>query len=83
MPKYASSRLLSFVYGQMGVLEAAGCFFAYFVVLGENGFLPRTVFGISPLWDSKFINNLEDSYGQEWVRTLFVQSQLGDYCLAF
>lgn len=55
-------------YGQIGMIQAAAGFFVYFVIMAENGFLPLTLFGIRKMWDSKAVNDLTDSYGQEWVR---------------
>ena len=55
-------------YGQIGFIQAAAGFFVYFVIMAENGFLPGRLFGIRKQWDSKAINDLSDSYGQEWVR---------------
>lgn len=55
-------------YGQIGMIQAAAGFFVYFVIMAENGFLPTKLFGIRKQWDSKAINDLPDSYGQEWVR---------------
>lgn len=54
-------------YGQIGMIQAAAGFFVYFVIMAENGFLPLHLFGIRKQWDSKAINDLRDSYGQEWV----------------
>lgn len=54
-------------YGQIGFIQAAAGFFVYFVIMAENGFLPGRLFGIRKQWDSKAINDLSDSYGQEWV----------------
>lgn len=54
-------------YGQIGMIQAAAGFFTYFIIMAENGFLPKTLFGIRKQWDSKGVNDLEDSYGQEWV----------------
>lgn len=62
-----NSRLISLTYGQIGVIQASSGFFAYFIVMAENGFLPPSLPGIRNVWDSKAINDLEDSYGQEWV----------------
>lgn len=56
-------------YGQIGMIQAAAGFFVYFVIMAENGFLPLYLFGIRKQWDSKAINDLTDSYGQEWVST--------------
>ena len=55
-------------YGQIGMIQAAAGFFVYFVIMAENGFLPLYLFGIRKQWDSKAINDLTDSYGQEWVK---------------
>lgn len=55
-------------YGQIGMIQAAAGFFVYFVIMAENGFLPMDLFGIRKQWDSKAVNDLTDSYGQEWVR---------------
>jgi len=54
-------------YGQIGMIQAAAGFFSYFIILAENGFLPGDLFGIRKQWDSKGVNDLEDSYGQEWT----------------
>lgn len=54
-------------YGQIGMIQAAAGFFVYFVIMAENGFLPSKLFGIRESWDSKAVNDLADSYGQEWV----------------
>lgn len=39
----------------------------YFVILAENGFWPSKLFGIRKAWDSQAVNDLTDSYGQEWT----------------
>lgn len=64
-------RLISMAYGQIGMIQAAAGFFVYFVIMAENGFLPLHLFGLRKQWDSKAINDLTDSYGQEWVRFFF------------
>lgn len=50
------------------MIQGAAGFFAYFVIMGENGFWPNRLLGLRKEWDSKAINDLEDSYNQEWVR---------------
>ncbi|MGH0130401.1 UNVERIFIED_CONTAM: hypothetical protein FKN15_018298 [Acipenser sinensis] len=52
---------------QEGMIQALGGFFAYFVILAENGFLPMRLLGIRIDWDDKSLNDLEDSYGQQWT----------------
>jgi len=58
-------------YGQLGMIQAGGGFFVYNVVMAENGFFPSRLLGLRKSWDSRLINDLEDSYGQEWVLILF------------
>ncbi len=47
-------------------MQALAGFFTYFVIMGENGFLPRTLLGLREDWDDS-ATFVEDSYGQEWV----------------
>ncbi|KAM5131858.1 sodium/potassium-transporting ATPase subunit alpha-3 [Mantella aurantiaca] len=65
--KLVNERLISMAYGQIGMIQALGGFFAYFVILAENGFLPSHLVGIRLHWDDRTVNDLEDSYGQQWT----------------
>ena len=64
--RLVNKRLISMAYGQIGMLQALAGFFCYFVIMGENGFLPLTLVGLSGAWDDVDAI-VEDSYGQEWV----------------
>lgn len=61
-------------YGQIGMIQASSGFFVYFVIMGENGFWMTRLLGLREQWDSQAVNDLQDSYGQEWVsfKWLFV-----------
>ena len=61
------NRLISMAYGQIGMIQACGGFFTYLVILAENGFYPTDLLGIRKHWDSRAVNDVVDSYGQEWV----------------
>merc|ERR1711978_864768 len=65
--KLVNERLISMAYGMIGMIQASAGFFVYFVIMAENGFLPKTLLGIREKWDSAAVNDLEDSYGQEWT----------------
>lgn len=65
--KLVNERLISMAYGQIGMIQALAGFYAYFVIMAENGFLPPKLFGLREEWDSKAINDLEDHYHQEWT----------------
>merc|ERR1712025_1510078 len=62
-----NERLISMAYGQIGVIQAAAGFFTYFVIMAENGWFPEKLVGLRSEWDSSQINDLEDSFGQEWT----------------
>lgn len=65
--KLVNERLISMAYGQIGMIQASAGFFVYFVILCENGFWPSHLLGLRRAWDSVAVNDLEDSYGQEWT----------------
>lgn len=54
-------------YGIIGFLQACCGFYVYVVILSENGFWAYDLLQIREKWESKAVNDLEDSYGQEWV----------------
>ena len=56
----------------MHYTQAIAGFFTYFVIMGENGFLPGRLFGLRAEWDDRDVIDLEDSYGQQWVSTYYV-----------
>ncbi|XP_054760297.2 sodium/potassium-transporting ATPase subunit alpha-3-like isoform X1 [Lytechinus pictus] len=64
--KLVNERLISVSYGQIGMIQASAGFFAYFVIMGENGFLPNDLVMLRSKWDDKAVLNVEDSYGQQW-----------------
>merc|ERR1719411_2125261 len=65
--KLVNERLISVAYGMIGMIQAAAGFFVYLVIMAENGFLPSRLLGIRREWDSAAINDLEDSFHQEWT----------------
>jgi len=62
-----NEKLLFLSYGQLGLIQAASGFFTYFVIMAENGFWPPRLTGLRMEWDSRAINDLRDSYHQEWT----------------
>ena len=60
-------RMLFLSCGQFGLIQSAAGFFMYFVVMAENGFWPSRLISLRKHWDSRAINDLRDSYDQEWT----------------
>jgi len=64
--RLVNHKMISMTYGQIGMMQAAGGFFMYLIVMAESGFWPTRVFGLRQQWEGRSVNDLEDSYGQEW-----------------
>lgn len=62
-----NEKLLFLTYGQIGLIQAAAGFFTYFVIMAENGFWPERLINLRNEWNSFAINDLADSYYQEWT----------------
>uniref|UniRef100_A0A914M772 Cation-transporting P-type ATPase C-terminal domain-containing protein n=1 Tax=Meloidogyne incognita TaxID=6306 RepID=A0A914M772_MELIC len=67
--KLVNLRIFAMAYFQIGFIQAMAGFFAYFWIMAENGFLPPRLLYLRSSWDNRLINNLEDSYNQEWTYT--------------
>jgi len=70
-------------YGLIGILESVGAFFAWFVCLGQCGFWPSRLIGLREQWESQAINDLPDSYGQEWTYEQRMNLQYTGYTVFF
>ena len=56
-------------YGHVGITAALAGHFTYYVIMAYYGFFPVYLFELEKNWDNTAINDLPDSYGQEWVKT--------------
>ncbi|KAM7114883.1 potassium-transporting ATPase alpha chain 2 [Molossus nigricans] len=61
--------LAVYSYLHIGLMQSLGAFLVYFTVYAQEGFRPRTLIGLRTEWEQDSVNDLEDSYGQEWTRT--------------
>ncbi|KAK9883068.1 hypothetical protein WA026_001273 [Henosepilachna vigintioctopunctata] len=62
-----NSRLIYLAYGQIGFIQSVGSFVVYFFIMAQHGFFFYELVGLRRIWDSETVNDLEDSYGQEWT----------------
>jgi sodium/potassium-transporting ATPase subunit alpha len=51
---------------QTSVIELTGAFYAWILMYWTNGWSPNKLWWLGQKWDKEAINDLEDSYGQEW-----------------
>uniref|UniRef100_A0A8C5QUT3 Sodium/potassium-transporting ATPase subunit alpha n=1 Tax=Leptobrachium leishanense TaxID=445787 RepID=A0A8C5QUT3_9ANUR len=76
--RLVNQQLLSYSYFHIAAMESFAGFLNYFTVMAAQGFLPQRLIGLRAQWEDKTINELEDSYGQEWT---FSQRQYQEwYC---
>lgn len=62
-----SNLAMAYSYADIGIIQMFAACYSYCVVMGESGFwIPRLI-TIRRQWDSRAINDLQDSYGQEWT----------------
>lgn len=67
--KLVNMRLIFMTYGQIGIIQTCASFAAFFMVMATHGFFCDKLFGLRMVWEDRNVNNLEDSYGQEWTFT--------------
>ncbi|XP_036600930.1 potassium-transporting ATPase alpha chain 2 [Trichosurus vulpecula] len=66
--RLVNQQLALYSYLHIGILQSLGAFLAYFIVYAEQGFKPIQLIFLRSEWENDNINDLEDSYGQEWTR---------------
>uniref|UniRef100_A0A671DP13 Sodium/potassium-transporting ATPase subunit alpha n=1 Tax=Rhinolophus ferrumequinum TaxID=59479 RepID=A0A671DP13_RHIFE len=60
--------LALYSYLHIGLMQSLGAFLVYFTVYAQEGFRPSTLMNLRVEWEQDSVNDLEDSYGQEWTR---------------
>ncbi len=61
-----NARLIFLAYALLGVAPATAGFFLYFIIMAEHGWEPSRLLRLRKDWENRDVNDLEDSYGQEW-----------------
>lgn len=57
-------------------MQSLGAFLVYFTVYAQEGFWPSALVNLREDWEQDSVNDLEDSYGQEWVRGAALHGRL-------
>lgn len=78
--KLVTGKLIFMTYGQIGIIQTCASFACFYFVMASHGFFPEKLFGLRVTWESPYINDIEDSYGQEW--TFEERSVLSKKCYA-
>eukprot|EP00127_Corallochytrium_limacisporum_P001578 Clim_evm31s66 gene=Clim_evmTU31s66 len=64
--KLVTNTLICMTFMQIGVMQALAGFFSYLVVLSDYGWWPDRLIGLRDDWDDSKIEDVRDSYGQQW-----------------
>ncbi|ODM99113.1 Sodium/potassium-transporting ATPase subunit alpha-B [Orchesella cincta] len=72
--KMVTPQLLSYCYGQNSFMEVFSGYFVSAVCYMLNGWMPWDLLWNQSAWNSKAINDMKDSYNQEW--TYFARQEL-------
>merc|ERR1712226_1236068 len=65
--RLVNHRLIFLAYGIVGITQTMAGMFVYGVVMASYGWLPSQLINAVPDWEDKMINNMADSWGQEWT----------------
>nr|CDJ80854.1 ATPase and Haloacid dehalogenase hydrolase domain containing protein [Haemonchus contortus] len=65
--RLVNTRLVLFSYLQVGVFQMYAGFVTYFAIMMAHGWKPLHLLHQRELWDCETLNDLEDSYGQQWT----------------
>ncbi|XP_058716035.1 potassium-transporting ATPase alpha chain 1 isoform X2 [Poecile atricapillus] len=68
--------LAAYSYFQIGAIQSFAGFTDYFVAMAQEGWWPLLVLGLRPRWEDAHLQDLQDSYGQEWT---FAQRRYQQY----
>ncbi|XP_012664948.1 potassium-transporting ATPase alpha chain 2 [Otolemur garnettii] len=66
--RLVNAPLAVYSYLHIGLMQALGAFVVYFTVYAQEGFQPTSLINLRVDWEKDDVNDLEDSYGQEWTR---------------
>ncbi|KAH0623291.1 hypothetical protein JD844_031445 [Phrynosoma platyrhinos] len=65
--RLVNQELAVYSYLQIGIIQTIGAFLTYFTVYAEQGWLPHSLLNIRVDWENQSLDDLPDSYGQEWT----------------
>ncbi|XP_074171832.1 potassium-transporting ATPase alpha chain 1 isoform X2 [Rhinolophus sinicus] len=59
--------LAAYSYFQIGAIQSFAGFADYFTAMAQEGWFPLLCVGLRPQWENHHLQDLQDSYGQEWT----------------
>ncbi|XP_060522051.1 sodium/potassium-transporting ATPase subunit alpha-like [Cylas formicarius] len=83
--KLINRRLIVTSYFQIGMIQVCSAFACYFYTMAQYGFFWDRLIGIRKEWEDRTVNDLVDSYGQEWshsMRMILTRKGIASYFMS-
>ncbi|XP_063797791.1 potassium-transporting ATPase alpha chain 2-like [Pseudophryne corroboree] len=81
--RLVNMELLSYSYFHIAAMETYAGFVNYFTVMAAQGWLPIITINLRVNWENNKLNDLEDSYGQEWTYRQRLEQEWYNYSAFF
>ncbi|XP_040183060.1 potassium-transporting ATPase alpha chain 1 [Rana temporaria] len=81
--RLVNEALAAYSYFQIGVIQSFAGFVDYFTVMAQEGWFPAYCLGLRAQWENEHLQDLEDSYGQQWTFGQRLYQQYNCYTVFF
>nr|prf H/K ATPase:SUBUNIT=alpha [Xenopus laevis] len=81
--RLVNEALAVYSYFQIGIIQSFAGFVDYFTVMAQEGWFPAYVLGLRSHWENQHLQDLQDSYGQEWTFSQRLYQQYTCYTVFF
>uniref|UniRef100_A0A8C7HHS3 Sodium/potassium-transporting ATPase subunit alpha n=1 Tax=Oncorhynchus kisutch TaxID=8019 RepID=A0A8C7HHS3_ONCKI len=81
--RLVNESLAAYSYFQIGAIQSFAGFTDYFTAMAQEGWYPLLCVGLRSHWEDVHLQDLQDSYGQEWEWTSRLYQQYTCYTVFF
>ncbi|XP_069804972.1 potassium-transporting ATPase alpha chain 1 [Dendropsophus ebraccatus] len=81
--RLVNEALAVYSYFQIGIIQSFAGFVDYFTVMAQEGWFPAYCIGLRANWEDQHLQDLQDSYGQEWTFSQRLYQQYNCYTCFF
>ncbi|XP_075697041.1 LOW QUALITY PROTEIN: potassium-transporting ATPase alpha chain 1 [Rhinoderma darwinii] len=81
--RLVNESLAVYSYFQIGVIQSFAGFVDYFTAMAQEGWFPAYCLGLRANWENQHLQDLQDSYGQEWTFSQRLYQQYNCYTVFF
>uniref|UniRef100_A0A4W5P1P9 Cation-transporting P-type ATPase C-terminal domain-containing protein n=1 Tax=Hucho hucho TaxID=62062 RepID=A0A4W5P1P9_9TELE len=81
--RLVNESLAAYSYFQIGAIQSFAGFTDYFTAMAQEGWYPLLCVGLRSHWENVHLQDLQDSYGQEWTYAQRLYQQYTCYTVFF